>query len=251
MAWPEPAGLSLRGRLDRVVGDGVDQACSEQRGWVPLRALDQDRSVPAGHQSTPCVVRGIGPVAVQHHAARLGKAGMNRSQESRVGVKLRTRRRRAGITTEPVLKLSRAEVHAHKVRVTRIFTDVVSHGDDLDIPVDPAGASRSSQVVAADARLSVENRPKAVTPMSSRGRSSPRLSRTIRVPPSALAPTADRPRPDSGIRLVRPATSSERHHRQAHLAARAAAWVSVPATDVSARGIARGFCWAWTALSAR
>ena len=39
---------------------------------------------------------------------------------------------------------------------------------DLDIPVDIAGAAGSSQVVAADARLSVENRAEPVTPVASR-----------------------------------------------------------------------------------
>ena len=55
------------------------------------------------------------------------------------------------------------------------------HRGDFDIRVDPAGAARSSQVVAGDARLPVENRAEPVAAVASAGHSSPRLAQTARV----------------------------------------------------------------------
>ena len=82
----EPEDLASGGCLDRLVGYGVDLARSEQRRRVPLRATNQDLPVPPGERLAPGVVCGIGAVAVQHHAARLLEACMDRGRESRISL---------------------------------------------------------------------------------------------------------------------------------------------------------------------
>ena len=62
-------GLSPGGGLDRLVRNRVDQARSEQSGWVSLGAPHGDETMAARHRLAPGVVSGIRAITVQHHAA--------------------------------------------------------------------------------------------------------------------------------------------------------------------------------------
>ena len=121
----------------------------------------------AGDQRAPRLVRGVGPVTVQHCAVGLSKPWMDSGLQYRVRLSAATRRPR-GIAAHLVLNPTGTEVHAERVEVTRASTKSVGSGGNLDILVDCACAAGTTQVVAGDARLPVENRSKPVTTVASR-----------------------------------------------------------------------------------
>ena len=67
-----------------------------------------------GERLAPGVVGGVGAIAVQHHAARLLEACMERGRESRIGLWFAARRG-LGIVTHAVLEPSGSEIHAERI----------------------------------------------------------------------------------------------------------------------------------------
>ena len=124
---------SRRPRSPRRVWRRSGPLRTEEAGSAP--SSGSDRPVPAGHRLAPGVVRGVGPVAVQHHAARLLEAGMNRRQESGVGSMSRCARR-LGTITDAILEPSCSEVHAEGIGEARVIGRGRRGRDDFDISVD-------------------------------------------------------------------------------------------------------------------
>jgi hypothetical protein len=109
----------------------------------------------------------FGPKPVQDDAAGFTKTWVNPVQESRTGC-LHTAGTFLRTTTQPGFKPSRAEIHAEGIRVTRTVVERTCRRRDLDIRARRSGAARTTEIVAGNARLSVEDRPEPITAMASR-----------------------------------------------------------------------------------
>jgi hypothetical protein len=118
------------------------------------------------HRLAPRFVRRIDSKTVQHDAPRLLEASVNRGRESGIDSRF-TARRRVGAVTDMVFHAPRPEVHAEGIGEARVAAEVsAGRGSDFDVPLKSSGTAWSTEVVAADARLAVENRPESVTPVA-------------------------------------------------------------------------------------